>query len=366
MTPSISDPILNDIATADPSVRMGSGAYVPETPKEEPKAEIATEPAKTEEAPKVEAKAEEVKTEPVKEEPKAESQPVIDMAKIFSEASNGKVNNAEELKKILEEYNTLSEKVKSSPELSEYTLKMDSWVKKGYEPELFHLVHDLPIDEMSADDQVKAYLKIQNPEWSEEDVNLYVKHTYNQLSEDEDGYNATTVKVGGLKLKQDSYQMAAELRKLQEATIFSNADEKEALRIEGERQTSWKSNLSNLANSLSKIPFPIDEKTSFDFVPTQAQIQNAVKAVENAVMNAPVSYDDNGIKSVKELIKTTLINQNINDIIKAVSKQVSSMVTEKKIQETHNPSAAVPTPAPVIEKSTEQTNYEKTEALFFS
>src|SRR3990167_11422497 len=132
MTPSIQDEALKDIATVDSTMRMGSGAYVPETPKEEVKAEAtpATDPVKTEEAPKVEAKVEEPKAEAPKEEPKAEAQPQIDLEKIFSEASNGSIKNADDLKKILEEYNTLSEKAKSSPELSEYTLKMDSWINK--------------------------------------------------------------------------------------------------------------------------------------------------------------------------------------------------------------------------------------------
>jgi hypothetical protein len=356
---------LSDIATVDSTVRSGTGAYTPEETKSETPA-AQTEEVKSEtpaEVPVVAAT--ETPKEAVAETPKTETapEPQIDIQKILAEASGGKITSAEQLSKILEENTSLSEKVNSAPQVSEYAMKMEAWLKKGYEPELFHLVHDLPIDEMSADDTVKSYLKIQNPDWSEEDINLYVKHTYNQMSEEDEGYNSNTVRVGSLKLKQDSVKMASELRKLQDATIYSNADEKEAERMEGERQTTWKTNLSTL--SVSKIPFQIDEKNSFDFVPNQAQIQNAMKTVEKAILNAPVNYDENGINAVKELIKNTIITQNINDIIRAASKQVSSIVTEQKIKETHNPSTPESKPASVIEKSSDEKNFDKMDALFF-
>jgi hypothetical protein len=355
MTPSIS-PELHDIATLDDSIRSGTGNYIPEAPKEETPAEIPqAEPPKAE-APKEEPVA--------KDEPKPEvvAQPQHDIAKILSEASNGKITSADDLAKILEENSTLSEKLKSAPELGDYTLKMDAWVKKGYEPELFHLVHDLPIDEMSADETVKSYLKIQNPDWTEEDIDLYVKHTYNQMSEEDEGYNASNVRVGGLKLKQDAARYGEELRKLHEATEYAYSDDAEAADMESKRQSAWRSNLPSL--SVSKIPFQLDDKNTFDFVPSQAQIQSALKAVEKAVLNAPVAFDDNGKSLVQKIIKNELITQNINNIIKAVSTQVSSLHRDKAIKEVSNPSGADPQPAPVIEKSIEDKNHEKMEAFF--
>jgi len=363
MTPSISED-LQDIASVDSTVRTGTGAYIPEVPaetvnQEAPKAETPAVETPVAETPV----AETPKTEEVKAEAKTE--PIIDLAKIFSEASQGKITSAEELSKIIEENSALSEKVKNTPELGEYTLKMDAWMKKGHEPELFHLIHDLPLDDMSAEDKVKANLKIQNPEWSKDDIDLYVKHTYNQLTEEEEGYNVNTVKVGKLKLQQDSLAHETELRKLQEQTFYSDADEKEANRLEGERQSTWKTNLPSIASGITKLPFQLDEKNSFEFAPTAAQVQKAVKAVESAIMNAPVGYDEAGVNSVKELIKNTIINQNINDIIRAATRQASSVVVEQKIKETHNPSGVAPAPAPVISKSIDESNYEKVDSFFF-
>lgn len=333
------------------------------------------EPMKTVEVPKVEVVApvvanEEKKTEVagsattaevktptsplVVEEPKIETTPVLDMGKIFSEASGGKIKSAEELAKILKEHNEFKERIAQSPEFDDYAVKLNSWMKKGHDPKLFHQIHDLPLDEMSAEDKMKVSLSLDNPTWSKDDVDTYVKHTYGLMSEDEEGYNAQSVRIGKLKLEHDAKSHDAILRKLQEMTVYSNVDEQEAVKSEGVRKETWKQNLPKIVNDINTIPFTLDEKgTVFNYIPTPLQRQAVVNAVQNAVINAAVAYDEQGIKSVTSLIQKEFINQNINQIIRAVAVQQKSADIKQEIVHTHNPSGMTTpvAPAPVVEKS---------------
>jgi len=212
---------------------------------------------------------------------------------------------------------------------------------------------------------MKVGLAIQNPNWSEEDVNLFMKEKYGLLSPEEEGYNEQKVKVGKLMLDQDARTHDEGLRKLQEQTVYSNADEKEAYKAEGERQGQWKTNLPKLVNSINSIPFTLDDKGAvFNYIPTPLQRQAVVTEIEKAILNAPVAYDEAGIKLVTNHIKQQFINQNINEIVKAVANQQKSAVVEKKIIETHNPSKAPAATTPVIEtKSADDTTLEAMDKL---
>lgn len=359
--PALSDPAIESFALD--SQRKVEAPVTPvtepvkvEVPALVPTATPQVEEKKTEivsaDAPKVDTA--------VVEAPKVEAL-AIDMGKIFSDASNGKINSAEELSKILKEHDEFKERIAKSPELDDYTLKLNSWMKKGYDPELFHKIESLPLDKMSAEDKMKVSLSLANPEWSKDDVDLYVKHTYGLMSEDEEGYDAQNVRIGQLRLQQDARSHDQNLRKLQEMTVYSNVDEQEAIKVEGTRQETWKQSLPKLINDINVIPFTIDDKgTVFNYVPTPLQRQSVRNAVQNAILNAPVAYDEQGIKSVTNLIQKEFINQNINQIVRAAASQQKSIEIEKKIVESHNPSGMVTplTTPPVVEKSKDDVIFD--------
>lgn len=365
MTPSLSaDPVIENFAKESQPVV----AEVPATP--------ISEPAKVED-PKTEAPVpvvqEEKKNEvaPIVENAKPDTAPVeipkiveatpIDMEKIFSEASNGKIKSAAELSKILQEHNEFKERIAQSPELDDYTIKLNSWIKKGHDPELFHKINKLPLDEMSAEETMKVSLSLANPTWTQEDVDLYVKDTYGLVSEGEEGYSEQKARVGKLRLQQDARTHEQNLRKLQEMTVYSNVDEQEAIKVEGTRQETWKQSLPKIVNDINVIPFPVDDKGAvFNWVPTPLQRQAVIAAVQSAVLNAPVAYDEQGIKSVTSLIQREFINQNINQIALSIAKQQKSADIKEAIVETHNPSGAI-TPVvdpPKIEKSRDDVIFD--------
>jgi len=231
---------------------------------------------------------------------------------------------------------------------------------------LFHSIHDLPIDELSSEEKVKASLKLQNPEWMEGDIDLYLKNKYGILAPEDEGYDEGKARYGKMQLDVDAKTADQELRSLQGMTAFSQEDEQAAFQAEDDRQKAWATGLPKLADNFKKITVALDAdgKQLFDFIPTDAQLQKVVKSLQNAIKNAPVAHDENGIKAVNDLFRKELRDQNFNEIVRAAAQKMATIQKEANIQRVHNPSAAAePTPVKPEAKTLEETTVDNMDKL---
>ena len=371
MTPSThSDPVLADVLDFQKSTPPAEPAKV-EPPVEPAKVEppaAAAEPAKAEPVvdPAKEPAKEPVAAEPAKVEPPKAEEPKFDVAKYLETESKGVIKSTSDLERIIKERNDLEQKLKAAPVLGDYSVKLDSWIKKGNDPKLFHVIHDLPVDEMSAEQIVKAGLRLQNPSWSEEGIDMLVKDQYGLLTAEDEGYNEQKVKIGQMKLEQDSRGYLKDLKELQAMTHYSEEDNTVAIKAEDDRQTAWKTNLPKLVNDFSKISLPLDDKgtTMLDIAISVEERAAIANSIQNQILNAPILYDENGIKAVSNAIRDHYITNNINKIASLIASNSRTAVVEEKIKVTHNPSGLPPaevTPLPTKDKA--QESYEKTVAF---
>ena len=340
------DPKPEPTAAADPAP-----ASDPEpTPNPEPSASADPAPNADPVDPNADPKDPAASAEPdPAAEPDADPSPSIDITKILSEQSNGRITSKEDLEKILNERDEFKDRLDKSPVLDDYTTKLNAWRKEGYDTELFHVINDMPIDELSAEDKVKASLKLQNPEWDENDVNLFVKNKYGILDSEDDGYDESKVRYGKLQLDTDAKVADKELRELKDMTVYSEVDEQETLKQEGERQEQWKGGLPKISQEFKEVAFSLDKdnKQIFKYIPTPEQKARVMSAVQKAVINAPLAYNEEGVKAVNETIRKEFINQNINDIVRAAAKQAVSAQIEADIKKRNNPSGSQE-PTPVV------------------
>jgi len=340
------DPKPEPTAAADPAP-----ASDPEpTPNPEPSASADPAPNADPVDPNADPKDPAASAEPdPAAEPDADPSPSIDITKILSEQSNGRITSKEDLEKILNERDEFKDRLDKSPVLDDYTTKLNAWRKEGYDTELFHVINDMPIDELSAEDKVKASLKLQNPEWDENDVNLFVKNKYGILNPEDDGYDESKVRYGKLQLDTDAKVADKELRELKDMTVYSEVDEQETLKQEGERQEQWKGGLPKISQEFKEVAFSLDKdnKQIFKYIPTPEQKARVMSAVQKAVINAPLAYNEEGVKAVNETIRKEFINQNINDIVRAAAKQAVSAQIEADIKKRNNPSGSQE-PTPVV------------------
>lgn len=305
-----------------------------------------------------------------KETPVAEATPpaaeTVDYTKYLQEKSGGRIATDEELTKIIQERDEFEQQLKNAPALDDYTLKLAAWREKGFDVELFHTIHDMPIDELSSEDKVKASLKLQNPEWMEEDINIYLKNKYGILAPEDEGYDEGKARYGKMQLDVDAKTADQELRNLQGMTAFSQEDEQAAFQAEGERQKAWATGLPKIATDFKKISLSLDVegKHLFDYVPTQAQTLKVVQSLQKAIQNAAVAYDEKGIKAVNDLFRKEFIDQNFNEIVRAAAGKMATIQKEANIQRVHNPSAAAEsTPVTPAEKSLEETTVDQMDKL---
>ncbi len=334
-----------------------------ETPTvETPVAETA--PVSTESTPAVEPTAP-VETPPVVAETPAQPvitptvAPEVDYAKFLDEKSGGKVKSVEDLNRIISDYESAQERL-SDPHV-EYAQKLSAWEDEGRPAELFHVIQNLDTEELSVDDVIKLNLKLENPEWTREQIELYVEGTYNQ---DAEKHDEKSVAFGKLRMESDATKAFKELNALKQKTIVKNdraAQEASARQAEDNRKATWKQNLSGMVNSLTKVDVPIDAKgTLYTFNVTPEQRVELQNIMETIVMQAPVNYDEKGIAAAKDVMRKEFINRNFNQIAQGINTFTASKKTDEKIVELHNPTGAQKPaqPATVQKKSMEEEAFE--------
>ncbi len=282
--------------------------------------------------------------------------PVIDKNKILEEISKGSIKSEEDLNKFIEEYNKNKE-VTESEEYQE-TLKLRAWRDKGYPAELFTPIQEMDtqtIDELSVEDTLKIKMKFENPEFTEEDINLMINQEYKQ---DADENKEVDIRAGKLRMQMAARGYKEQLRELKELAYVPTFENKQAevQAAEEKRMSTWKSELPKLVTEFNEISIPLsdDGKDVFKWTLTKEQKTELQNELDRIVSNAPVQFDEQGIKALKNIMQEKFINKNINQISRAVAASVKSKLTEENIKKYNNPTGARPEatpPAPKVGKT---------------
>ncbi len=335
----------------------------PEVPKTEtPKAEEQTPVEKTDAPAAVDTPKPEVETPKVEATPEVTKTPEIDYDKILGETSKGRIKSKEELDKLLNENDQAKELLNS--DAYQYATKLAAWEKAGHSKELFPVIQDFSADEiksLSPVEVISMKLKLENPDWSEEDISLLINEEFKQ---DPDSNTENVVRAGKLKMEREANSFRGKLNELKQLSDIPNPENRiaEARQIEAARQETWKQNLPTFVGEFSKISIPLDKagKDIFEWIPTKEQKLELQTKLERIVTNVNVKYDQDGINALKATMRKEFINDNINEISQAIATRATSKKTEEVIKEIHNPTGAkndTPTiPAP--KKSDEDVAFD--------
>jgi len=275
------------------------------------------------------------------EEPKQETPVEVDYEKILGEMSGGSIKSKDDLSKIIQEHQEAQELLQS--DTYQYAAKLSAWEKEGHPTELFSPIQSLTAEEISAmesSDVVAIKLKLENPDWTEEDISLLIKEEYKQ---NKDIHSEDSVKAGSLRMQREANQFRSKLNELKNMTYVPTSENKkaEAQAIESQRVESWKKAVPSFVSDLNKISVSLDEKgTTFEYTPTKEQKEEIAREMEDIMSRAPVKFNEDGIKAFKAIMQEKFINRNINHISKAIAQKVSSKKEEEKILQIHNPTGA--------------------------
>ncbi len=314
----------------------------PEVIQETPKTEEQTPVEKTD-APVIadNTSKPEVETPKVEVTPEVVKTPEIDYAKILGETSNGRIKSKEDIQKILDENDQAKQMMESDS--YQYASKLAAWEKAGHATEMFPVIQQLTDDEiksLSPIDVIAVKMKLENPDWSEEDITLLINEEFKQ---DPESNTENVVRAGRLKMEREANSFRGKINELKQLTSLPNPENKlaEARQIESTRQETWKQNLPKFVTEFSKISIPLKGgKDTFDFIPTKEQKEALQTKLERIVTGVNINFDEQGINALKATMRKEFINDNINEISEAIASRATSKKTEEVIKEIHNPTGA--------------------------
>ena len=322
---------------------------------EEVKKEISKEEVKSEEAPKEEVKAdskEEVKEEVKKDsslkkeedtpQSKEDNTPSeekvvtqqLGFDEMLSEKTDGKFKTYDELTAALSEQSTTEKNNFANEQIA----RLNEYVSKGGKMEDFFRTQTANYNDMDTESLVKNYMRFQNPDLDNEDIDLLYADTY-KLEEDE--YTDKEIKLSKIKLKQKSAEAKRELMKFQKENALPEAAkqaEDEAKAIEANKK-EWAKNVNKSLKDFKDVEFSLNDKgDKYTF----AVNDDTMKYVKDTTLNLPDFWkryvNEDGTENVSKLAREMAILDNVDSIVRNAYAQGKSGGKEDVIKDIKNPS----------------------------
>jgi len=314
---------------------------------EEVKKETPKEEVKSEEAPKEEVKADSkeessLKKEEVTPQSKEDNTPSeeevvtqqLGFDEMLSEKTDGKFKTYDELTAALSEQST----TEKNPFANEQMARLNEYVSKGGKMEDFFRTQTANYEDMDTESLVKNYMRFQNPDLDNEDIDLLYADTYKL---DEDEYTDREIKLSTIKLKQKSAEAKRELMKFQKENALPEAAKKaaeEADTIEANKK-EWAKNVNKSLDTFKDVEFSLNDKgDKYTF----AVNDDTMKYVRDTTLNLPDFWkryvNEDGTENVSKLAREIAILDNVNSIVRNAYAQGKSGGKEDVIKDIKNPS----------------------------
>ena len=223
---------------------------------------------------------------------------------------------------------------------SEEIAKINEFVTKtGRGVNDFYKAYGSNYDEMSEADIVRESLKINNPDLSEKEVDLYFRSTYKI---DEGKNSEDEVTLAKINLKRDAAKARKELKEMQES--FKGASENYTSPEDSQKmRETWLNNLQEEVNDLEGVAFELDDKgNEFTYTLTDEDKKNLYDN-NSSLNNFFERYLDGETKewNLEKLNIEMFILDNFDKIIRSVASQNKSVGKEQIIKDIKNPSIGV-------------------------
>jgi hypothetical protein len=291
----------------------------------------------------IQGTVEDINTEPQVELVKQE-EPVVDKTNYLEEISGGRIKSQEDLEQLYQEREELMQKLESESYRTEYARQIDNWVEAGYDPELFHIIQSLPVDQLDDNEAIKADYKLQYPELTEDDIDTLITDEYRQGDEFTDSQRA----AGLIRMRQAAERARQSLYDLKQQTeVVDVRSQRESVRQEEvQRVESWSRDIPQVVNTFDKITVAAGDKDNYNYIPSTEQKRILQAELDNIVRQVNIPYDEQGKAAMKQITEDTFFRLFKNEITKAVAVAAQSRANEKISKEIHNPSGALRTELP--------------------
>lgn len=242
----------------------------------------------------------------------------------------------ESVEQLVDTFKELAESSQNenSSYANEQLESMDKFVREtGRSINDFMRTQTVDYNEMSNDNVVKEYLRINNPDLSKEEVEVYFNSQYKSSGEEEGKITPQSV-----QLKKDASIARKELQSVQESYKMP-AEDGYSSEEEQQLRQEFVDNMSGEVDSVESIEFDInDSGETFTYALSDEQ-RSAAKDTSNNLDGYFDKYiDGDGNWDYDSLAMDMFVRDNFESIVRAVANQYRSKGTEQVIDEIKNPS----------------------------
>jgi len=234
-----------------------------------------------------------------------------------------------------DDLNTTSEQTESNDFASEQLQVINEYVKNtGRTVQDYLNTQTVDLTNVSDDALMKEYLRLDNPDLTDAELNDYMATTYKT---DKEEYNARETNAGKVQLMKDAKAARDYFNKVKEDyAIPTEVDDPGVSEAE---RGEWLSQMETEVNDLEGLSFSMNDQGEEFVYNLDDEARQEIKGYNSDLENFFDKYVDESGKWDFDALNTDMyIMNNIDKIVRGVANQYRSKGTESVINEIKNPS----------------------------
>ena len=190
------------------------------------------------------------------------------------------------------------------------------------------------LSDVSDDAVLKEYLRLDNPDLTEAELNDYMTATYKM---DKEEYSTRDMNAGKVQLKNDARAAREYFNEVKEE--YAMPDESFDTSVSEEERGEWLGQMESEVDDLEGLAFEMNDQGEEFVYNLDDEARNEIKNYNSNLENFFDKYvDQNGDWDFDALNTDMYILNNVDKIIRGVANQYRSKGTESVINEIKNPS----------------------------
>jgi len=234
-----------------------------------------------------------------------------------------------------DDLNTTSEQTESNDFASEQLRVINEYVKNtGRTVQDYLNTQTVDLSNVSDDALMKEYLRLDNPDLTDAELNDYMATTYKT---DKEEYSARETNAGKVQLMKDAKAARDYFNKVKEDyAIPTEVDDPGVSEAE---RGEWLSQMETEVNDLEGLSFSMNDQGEEFVYNLDDEARQEIKGYNSDLENFFDKYVDESGKWNFDALNTDMyIMNNIDKIVRGVANQYRSKGTESVINEIKNPS----------------------------
>ena len=234
-----------------------------------------------------------------------------------------------------DDLNITSTQTESGDFASEQLRVINEYVKNtGRTVQDYLNTQTVDLSNVSDDAVLKEYLRLDNPDLTEAELNDYMATTYKM---DKEEYNERQMNAGKVQLMKDAKAARDYFNKVKEEYAMPN--ESFDTGVSEEDRSEWINTMSSEVDDLEGISFAMNDKGEEFVYNLDDEARNEIKNYNSNLETFFDKYvDENGDWDFDALNTDMYVLNNMDKIVRGVANQYRSKGTESVINEIKNPS----------------------------